>query len=74
MDMRNRFFYIGSVSVQFFEKLWYSLEWVWFIKTRFSLDIVVIYYMFNSLVVNLYYSDSGQHDFDFKSLTTTTNK
>jgi len=38
------------------------------------LDIVVIYYMFNSLVVNLYYSDSGQHDFDFKSLTTTTNK
>jgi len=55
-DVRNRFFYLGSLLVWFFKKNWFGSEWVWFgsvQKTWFGLDIIVICYSCNSWVVNL---------------------
>jgi len=51
-DVRYRFSYIGSVSVQFLEKtrirFGMSLVRLGLKKTRFGLDIAVIYYLCNS--------------------------
>jgi len=53
-DVQNGFFYFGSVFVKkTLDSVRNEFGSVWFQKMRFGSDVIVIYYLRNSWVVNL---------------------